>query len=131
MGAIAEAKSEAEKISGRAAKGLEKASAISNRNAEAVMASWGAATKAMEAISAELLGLGASTFEAQLNQAAAFARVRSAQDLLQLQSDAARNVLEQYTAGVTRLNEVVLGSLRATAAPIKARVDATFREVAA
>jgi phasin family protein len=108
---------------------VELTSATSMKNAEAMMAAGSAAAKGAETLAAALLGHGKSALETQLSAAAAFAKVKSPQELVALQSTLARQSLEAYTAQVRSVSELLNAAFKSTAAPLKARFDSVVSEV--
>ena len=133
------AKAQTEKVQAAGAQafkdGLEKTtaslselSAQSKQNLEALTASATAAQKGAEALSAQALSYGKSSWENGVAAAQTFAKARSVQELIELQTSFAKSAMETYLSEVTKMTETLTGSVKDSFKPINERVTASVEK---
>jgi len=105
----------------------EQARAFTTANADALLASVTAAAKGAQAVSNKVAGFTQANVERQLTAIADFAKVKSPQELFELQSKLARASFEAYTSQFIALSEAVSGAASETAKPVSAAFKQTFK----
>ena len=115
--------------------GLEKStaafgelSAQSKQNLEALTASATAAQKGAEALSAQALSYGKTSWETGVAAAQTIAKARSVQELIELQTNFAKSAMETYLSEVTKMTETLTGSVKESFKPINERVTASVEK---
>jgi len=137
--ATSTAKVQAEKVQAAGAQalreGMEKTtaslaqlSAEGKSNLEALTASATAAQKGAEALSAQALSYGKSSWENGVAAAQTFAKARSVQELIELQTSFTKSAMEVYMAEVTRMTETLTSSVKDSFKPINERVTASVEK---
>jgi phasin family protein len=118
--------------------GLEKSTAAfgelgtqSKQNLEALTASATAAQKGAEALSAQALSYGKTSWESGVAAAQTISKARSIQELLELQTSYAKSAVEVYLAEVTKATETLTASVKDSFKPINERVTATVEKLQA
>ncbi|MEQ7155192.1 phasin family protein [Brevundimonas aurifodinae] len=104
---------------------LAELSAHSKSNLEALTASATAAQKGAEALSAQALSYGKTSWEHSVAAAQSIAQARSVQELIELQTNFAKSAMETYLSEVTKMTETLTGSVKDSFKPINERVTAT------
>jgi phasin family protein len=104
---------------------LAELSAHSKSNLEALTASATAAQKGAEALSAQALSYGKTSWEHSVAAAQTMSQARSVQELIELQTNFAKSAMETYLAEVTKMTETLTGSVKDSLKPINERVTAT------
>jgi phasin family protein len=133
------AKAQTEKVQAAGAQafkdGLEKTtaslselSAQSKQNLEALTASATAAQKGAEALSAQALSYGKSSWENGVAAAQTFAKARSVQELIELQTSFTKSAMEVYMAEMTKMTETLTSSVKDSFKPINERVTASVEK---
>jgi phasin family protein len=133
------AKVQAEKVQAAGAQafkdGLEKTtaslselSAQSKQNLEALTASATAAQKGAEALSAQALSYGKTSWESGVAAAQTFAKARSVQELIELQTSFTKSAMEVYMAEMTKMTETLTSSVKDSFKPINERVTASVEK---
>ncbi len=107
---------------------LSDLSAESKQNLEAVTASAAAAQKGAEALSAQALSYGKTSWETGVAAAQSMAKVRSIQELIELQTSYTKSAMEVYLAEVTKATETLTASVKDSFKPINERVTATVEK---
>ena len=115
--------------------GLEKStaafdelSAQSKQNLEALTASATAAQKGAEALSAQALSYGKTSWETGVAAAQTIAKARSVQELIELQTSYTKSAMETYMAEMTKMTETLTASVKDSFQPINARVTASVEK---
>ena len=137
--ATATAKIQAEKVQAAGAQamreGMEKTtaslaqlSAESKSNLEALTASATAAQKGAEALSAQALSYGKTSWENATAAAQTIAKARSVQELLELQTSYAKSAMEVYVSEVSKMTETLTASVKDSFKPINERVTASVEK---
>ena len=115
--------------------GVEKTSATmaelsvqSKQNLEALTASATAAQKGAEALSAQALNYGKTSWETATAAAQTIAKARSVQELIELQTTYAKSAMEVYMSEVSRMTETLTASVKDSFQPINARVTASVEK---
>ena len=132
----AKAKAQAESIQAAGAKafreGVDKSvasltelNAHGKKNLEAVVESAAAAQKGAETLSAQALSYGKTSWESGVAAAQSMAKVRSVQELIELQTSYTKSAMEVYLAEVTKATDVFTASVKDSFKPINERVTAT------
>lgn len=103
-------------------------SAHSKSNLEALTASATAAQKGAEALSAQALNYGKTSWEASVAAAQTMGQARSVQELIELQTNFAKSAMETYLSEVTKMTETVTNSVKDSFKPINERVTATVEK---
>lgn len=103
-------------------------SAQSKQNLEALTASATAAQKGAEALSAQALSYGKSSWENGVAAAQTFSQARSVQELIELQTSFAKSAMETYLSEVTKMTETLTGSVKDSFKPINERVTASVEK---
>ncbi|NBW08860.1 MAG: phasin family protein [Caulobacteraceae bacterium] len=135
----ATAKAQAEKVQTAGAQafkdGLEKTTASltelgaqSKLNLDAVVASTTAAQKGAEALSAQALSYGKSSWESGVAAAQSMSKARSVQELIELQTSFTKSAMEIYMAEVTKATEILTSSVKDSFKPINERVTASVEK---
>ena len=106
-------------------------SAQSKQNLEALTASATAAQKGAEALSAQALSYGKSSWENGVAAAQTFSQARSVQELIELQTSFAKSALEAYLAGVNAWSETISASVKDSMKPLNERVTAMVERLQA
>lgn len=133
------AKAQAEKVQAAGAQafkdGLEKTTASltelgaqSKLNLDAVVASTTAAQKGAEALSAQALSYGKSSWESGVAAAQTFSKARSVQELIELQTAFTKSAMEVYMAEMTKMTETLTSSVKDSFKPINERVTASVEK---
>ena len=133
---------QAEKIQATGAQalrdGLEKTTASfaelnaqSKQNLEALTASAAAAQKGVEALSAQALNYGKTSWENATAAAQTIAKARSVQELIELQTSYAKSAMEVYMSEVSKMTETLTASVKDSLQPINARVTASVEKLQA
>jgi phasin family protein len=133
------AKVQAEKVQAAGAQafkdGLEKTTASlselgvqSKQNLEALTASATAAQKGAEALSAQALSYGKTSWESGVAAAQTFAKARSVQELIELQTSFTKSAMEVYMAEMTKMTETLTSSVKDSFKPINERVTASVEK---
>ena len=107
---------------------LAQLSAESKSNLEALTASATAAQKGAEALSAQALSYGKTSWETGVAAAQSMAKVRSIQELIELQTSYTKSAMEVYLAEVTKATETLTASVKDSFKPINERVTATVEK---
>lgn len=132
-------KAQAEKVQAAGAtvlrEGIEKTSASlaelsahGKQNLEALTASASAAQKGAEALSAQALSYGKTSWETGVAAAQTIAKARSVQELIELQTNYAKSAMETYVSEVSKMTETLTGSVKESFKPINERVTATVEK---
>ena len=115
--------------------GMEKTSATiaelsaqSKQNLEALTASATAAQKGAEALSAQALSYGKTSWETGVAAAQTIAKARSVQELIELQTSYTKSAMEAYLSEVTKATDVFTASVKDSFKPINERVTATVEK---
>lgn len=115
--------------------GMEKTSASiaemtaqSKQNLDALTASAAAAQKGAEALSAQALSYGKTSWEHGVAAAQSMSQARSVQELIELQTNFAKSAMETYLAEVTKMTETLTGSVKDSFKPINERVTASVEK---
>ncbi len=103
-------------------------SAHSKQNLEALTASAAAAQKGAEALSAQAVSYGKTSWENGVAAAQTIAQARSIQELIELQTNFAKSAMETYLSEVTKMTETLTGSVKDSFKPINERVTATVEQ---
>ena len=103
-------------------------SAQSKQNLEALTASATAAQKGAEALSAQALNYGKTSWETATAAAQTIAKARSVQELVLLQTNFAKSAMETYLSEVTKMTETLTGSVKDSFKPINERVTASVEK---
>jgi phasin family protein len=133
------AKVQAEKVQAAGAQafreGLDKTTASltelgaqSKQNLDAVVASATAAQKGAEALQAQALSYGKSSWETGVAAAQTMAKARSVQELIELQTSFTKSAMEVYMAEMTRMTETLTSSVKDSFKPINERVTASVEK---
>ena len=104
---------------------LSDMSAESKQNLDAVVAAAAAAQKGAETLSAQALSYGKTSWESGVAAAQSMAKVRSVQELIELQTSYTKSAMEVYLAEVTKATDVFTASVKDSFKPINERVTAT------
>jgi phasin family protein len=137
--AASTAKVQAEKVQAAGAhafkEGLDKTTAAmgelgvqSKQNLEALTASATAAQKGAEALSAQALSYGKTSWESGVAAAQTFAKARSVQELIELQTSFTKSAMEVYMAEMTKMTETLTSSVKDSFKPINERVTASVEK---
>ncbi len=112
--------------------GLEKTTASMNElaahsksNLEALTASATAAQKGAEALSAQALSYGKTSWEHGVAAAQSMAQARSIQELIELQTTFAKTAMETHLSEVTKMTETLTATVKDSFKPVNERVTAT------
>ena len=135
----AKAKAQAESIQAAGAKafreGVDKSvasltelNAHGKKNLEAVVESAAAAQKGAETLSAQALSYGKTSWETGVAAAQSMAKVRSVQELIELQTGFAKSAMETYLSETTKLTETLTASVKDSFKPINERVTASVEK---
>ena len=103
-------------------------SAQSKQNLEALTASATAAQKGAEALSAQALSYGKTSWENGVAAAQTISQARSIQELIELQTNFAKSAMETYLSEVTKMTETLTGSVKDSFKPINERVTASVEK---
>jgi len=103
-------------------------SAQGKSNMDALTASANAAQKGAEALSAQALSYGKTSWEHGVAAAQTIAQARSIQELIELQTNFAKSAMETYLSEVTKMTETLTGSVKDSFQPINERVTATVEK---
>ena len=132
-------KAQSEKVQAAGAQafkdGLEKSTAAfgelgaqSKQNLEALTASATAAQKGAEALSAQALSYGKTSWESGVAAAQTIAKARSVQELIELQTAYTKSAMEVYMAEMTKMTETLTASVKDSFKPINERVTASVEK---
>ncbi|QTC93114.1 phasin family protein [Brevundimonas goettingensis] len=135
----ANTKAQTEKVQAAGAQafkdGLEKTTASlselgaqSKLNLDAVVASTTAAQKGAEALSAQALSYGKSSWETGVAAAQSMSKARSVQELIELQTSFTKSAMEVYMAEMTKMTETLTSSVKDSFKPINERVTASVEK---
>lgn len=102
--------------------------AQSKQNLEALTASAAAAQKGAEALSAQALNYGKTSWETSVAAAQTISQARSIQELIELQTTFAKSAMETYLSEVTKMTETLTGSVKDSFKPINERVTASVEK---
>ncbi|WP_425989908.1 phasin family protein [Brevundimonas sp. TWP2-3-2] len=103
-------------------------SAQSKQNLEALTASATAAQKGAEALSAQVVSYGKTSWENGVAAAQTISQARSIQELIELQTNFAKSAMETYLSEVTKMTETLTGSVKDSFKPINERVTASVEK---
>ena len=103
-------------------------SAQSKQNLEALTASATAAQKGAEALSAQAMSYGKTSWETGVAAAQTISQARSIQELIELQTNFAKSAMETYLSEVTKMTETLTGSVKDSFKPINERVTASVEK---
>lgn len=112
----------------KASAGLEKLGAFQKANYEALVASAGVSTKAMEKVGAEVAAYAKSASEGFSEAAKSIFGAKSFQAAMEAQSAYMKSSFEAYVAEMTKVNEMLSGAAREALEPLKTRAQA-FTEI--
>jgi phasin family protein len=132
-------KAQSEKVQAAGAQafkdGLEKSTAAfgelgvqSKQNLEALTASATAAQKGAEALSAQALSYGKTSWETGVAAAQTMSKARSVQELIELQTSFTKSAMEVYLAEMTKMTETLTASVKDSFKPINERVTASVEK---
>ncbi|CAN5268747.1 TIGR01841 family phasin [soil metagenome] len=132
-------KAQSEKVQAAGAQafkdGLEKSTAAlgelgaqSKQNLEALTASATAAQKGAEALSAQALSYGKTSWETGVAAAQTISKARSVQELIELQTAYTKSAMEVYMAEMTKMTETLTASVKDSFKPINERVTASVEK---
>jgi phasin family protein len=132
-------KAQSEKVQAAGAQafkdGLEKSTAAfseigaqSKQNLDAVVASATAAQKGAEALSAQALSYGKTSWETGVAAAQTISKARSVQELIELQTAYTKSAMEVYMAEMTKMTETLTASVKDSFKPINERVTASVEK---
>ncbi len=133
------AKAQAEKVQTASAQafkdGLEKTTASltelgaqSKLNLDAVVASTTAAQKGAEALQAQALSYGKTSWESGVAAAQSMSKARSVQELIELQTSFTKSAMEIYMSEMTKMTETLTASVKDSFKPINERVTASVEK---
>ena len=115
--------------------GMEKTSASfaelntqGKQNLEALTAAATAAQKGAEALSAQALNYGKTSWETAAAAAQTIAKARSVQELIELQTTYAKSAMEVYMSEVSKMTETLTASVKDSFKPINERVTASVEK---
>jgi len=137
--AASTAKVQAEQVQAAGAKafrdGIEKTTASftelnaqGKQNLDAVVASATAAQKGAEALSAQALSYGKTSWETGVEAAKTMSQARSVQELIELQTSFTKSAMEVYLSNVTKMTETLTASVKDSFKPINERVTASVEK---
>jgi phasin family protein len=104
---------------------LNELAAHSKSNLEALTASAAAAQKGAEALSAQALSYGKTSWEHGVAAAQSMAQARSIQELIELQTNFAKSAMETHLSEVTKMTETLTATVKDSFKPVNERVTAT------
>ncbi|MFZ5608437.1 MAG: phasin family protein [Pseudomonadota bacterium] len=107
-----------------AVKGFDQVAAYSKENIEAVVASTNAATRGVEALSAEVIGLSKKGMEDGIAAVKALTSAKNARDFVDIQSTLAKDSYESFVAEASRLSEMTLKLANEVLEPVGSRFSA-------
>ncbi|KPF79090.1 phasin family protein [Brevundimonas sp. AAP58] len=107
---------------------LNELAAHSKSNLDALTASATAAQKGAEALSAQALSYGKTSWENSVAAAQSMAQARSIQELIELQTNFAKSAMETHLSEVTKMTETLTASVKDSFKPINERVTATVEK---
>jgi len=107
---------------------LAQLSAESKSNLEALTASATAAQKGAEALSAQALSYGKTSWETGVEAAKTMSQARSVQELIELQTSFTKSAMEVYLSNVTKMTETLTASVKDSFKPINERVTASVEK---
>lgn len=112
-----------------ALEGLNKVTASSSKNVEAVLGSWTAALKAGEALGAMAMASGKKSIEEQVAAAAALSRAKSMREVVDLQTGFARKALDAYATEFNTFAGALTGGVEDTLRPLTTRLSQACSEM--
>lgn len=104
---------------------LNELAAHSKSNLDALTASATAAQKGAEALSAQALSYGKTSWEHGVAAAQSMAQARSIQELIELQTNFAKSAMETHLSEVTKMTETLTATVKDSFKPVNERVTAT------
>ena len=107
---------------------LNELAAHSKSNLDALTASATAAQKGAEALSAQALSYGKTSWEHGVAAAQSMAQARSIQELIELQTNFAKSAMETHLSEVTKMTDTLTASVKDSFKPINERVTATVEK---
>jgi phasin family protein len=110
---------------------LYEINAHSKKNLEAMIASMTAAAKGAETVGARAIAFSKKSVEDQLAAGKALASAKSVQEVVELQTNYAKNALEAMVTEVNEIAGAVSGSMKDAMSPINERVTAMVERVQA
>lgn len=110
---------------------VNQAADLSRANLDAFFAASAIALKGAEALSDEIVAYGRKTAETNVDTLNKAAKCKSANDVIELQSKAARNAVESFTAEGQKISEMTVKNAAEAAEPIKTQLEQAFQKTAA
>ena len=107
---------------------LNEVSTVSKSNVEAVVESFTAATKGVEAVSTQSVEFTKKQWEDAIANAKTLSSAKSIQEVVELQSKWAKSSMEAYVAQMNTVSELLSTSFKNVYSPINARVTATVEK---
>ena len=108
----------------KAMKGYGDLASFGRENFDAIVESATVTTKSFEAIAAEATAYSKQSVEEGVAAAKAAFTAGSVQEVLEMQSDFAKNAFEAYIAEATKLGEMFSGAAKDAAEPLNSRMSA-------
>ncbi len=110
-------------------KGYDEAADFGKGTFEAFVTATNVASKGAEAINAEVLNYGKSALEESLAVTKAAMTVKNLQELIELQSEYAKNALDGFLQQATRMGELATKVSQEAFEPINARVQTVVEKL--
>jgi len=107
---------------------LNEVNSLSKSNFEAVIESFTAATKGVEAVGAQTAAFTKKSWEDGVAAAKSLSSAKSVQEVVELQSAYAKSSLEAYVAELNSLTETLSASFKDSFKPINARLTASVEK---
>jgi phasin family protein len=109
--------------------GIESATAFSQNNVDAIVASSKIATKAAESLGAEIAAYSKKSYEDGMAAAKELTACKSVSDFVEKQAEFSKTSIEGFVTGATRLNEMYTAAAKEIFEPLNARITATAEMV--
>ena len=120
----AEAKKTMEEGVEKMSKGVEEATQFGQDNVEAIVASSKVVAKAAEEMNAEIIAFSKKSYEDSMAAAKEITAVKSVSELVEKQTEFAKNSFEGFVAEAAKLNEMYSEAAKNAFAPINDRFTA-------
>ena len=120
----AEAQKTVEESMEKVSKGFEDATAFSQENMDAIVASSKIAAKAAEDINAELMAYSKKSYEESMAAAKELTSCKSVTEYFEKQNEFAKTSFDTFVAEATKLNEMYTAAAKDAFAPLNDRFSA-------
>lgn len=127
--AVAATKEQVEKASSAALKGYDEFAALNKDTVDAYVKAGNVFAKGFEDLGKTVFAFAQTQAEANVNAAKALMSAKTINDVVEIQSDLARNQFDAFVAESTKVSEMTVKVANETAEPIQAQLNIVVEKV--